>query len=1368
MIWDIGDYYTTYPFSIHSAASPFQPGYSLGTVVSYLPEIAEVQVLSDQCTKLALDTRYMCPPCSHLDRKVEKVKERAGYMSGGNLKNPECSHAQLVSRIETRNDKITKQTTSILNVKRTLKRARARVNDLEDLKSFIANNSVPGVTRLLAQCASEGVGVRAAIERMSMATRGEYHSHKYTEDEIDLATLGYLTGGGSLLYALHHSNSSLPSLTTVNAHRIDFDLITSVGLEDLADDILHNIAKLFDPDSMNNALKASQSGHTLSLDEIAIDEHPFYQKQHDKIGGLCREHTDHLNLTIGFTLDNVFAAAEAVFCETPTAHLAKEATVAAISALSRTRYYAKPILISPTCKVVRVEDSVHMIKVTLQAWKDSPHGEVIHGPIWIIAVDGDSKRRGALYNICMTHRLSDGDPLHKILRPLTGLNKFTSQDGIVMDFDFKHLFKRESRLKWREHRHQLTVTKGICRLLCSKEGMLINSTVVNKMLISSWLSRLPDLARSTIQALLNPSDSQDVPRAIDLMKLVDELRNVSRYNPSEDATGIAISLLGDIIHELIQSFIDPALSLTEQVQHLLTSAHILFAVFEEHGTAFMPNQLYGDIQAMVKAAVFMVARQQDLDPSQEVFFTLLGDDVLETLFGLVQMLGGHSPNCDGKELANRMSRAMNIKNIYERHPDWEKQPKRLAMNRSRDADHLRPRNWKGDVQASSCNLGDCYCQAQKRAENMLSSYGITMKFGELFQREDVDLMRPPRAQGRYPGLSKEFDRSMDDLPTADSAAEGSSNNLGGNPFESEGASTIPAPELPPNPSESIAPNPPSATGTCAVDGPLYQSPADKENIESPTTTNSTSRSSTPPLIYHEIRACDLASLEVVHNMLEEEEASQLETDGYSVWMVIDGKPCHKWSIIRIVFAMKGAFDRMKSKDRILRVRCYSIGGEKWEMSMEEPSIPEKDRFNLGDLFVTLLHLPDVGVCLAVVQSTSMRNREVSVPCLNSKELILPDANCTLCGQVLSLIPVKGIDLRGDTAPETMWLWDGEYVAFNSTAKNTANQNLNQKALVVSAPGFLAIPVGSNAGKPISDHLPEASTRRKQNLDDTWSVGHTFLEDSMNRLWGDVLRLKHWSKIPTVGGVRKGLFPCQMDDQLHFFQSTKDINMKDDGTRCSICETFIEPKNRQKHAAKHVLFSKRGVEDPTAKHKVSVNPCGFCAGPSSTEKCRVELRKKKTVSSCPQAYNFQYHAASTFKPSSPCTNVPIACPLCKSSAQNHWKYNILDHLEQCHPSWRVQTTDEFREGIRITREEELAMNIPADLIPEDYLAPSVCVSATSVIQQPALKRPPTSLPGSPTTVRTRKRGKKQCPDSLEESSDQGGINDGLMLTNRLHS
>ncbi|KAL0060399.1 hypothetical protein AAF712_012814 [Marasmius tenuissimus] len=323
-------------------------------------------------------------------------------------------------------------------------RAQTRVEDLKELKAYIEQNSIPNITLLLAQCANKGISVKRTLERMSMTVRGEYHTRKYTQYQIDLGTLCYLTGGGSLSYALHKSDLSLPGLSMIKDNCIELALTVSVALKDIGQDIVMNIEVLFSPRSWGRAPGAKKVGHGLSLDEIALEERPFYLALRDLLGGLCREHTKGLNLEVGSTLDNVLAAAEAVSGANPFAHLAKEATVAAISSLSRDGYYAKPILISPTCKTVCIEDSVHIIREILQAWKESQYGMAMHGPIWFVASDGDSKRRGALYTICMTHKLSEGSPLYEILVPLTGLNKWTSEDGITMDFDFKHLFKHKS------------------------------------------------------------------------------------------------------------------------------------------------------------------------------------------------------------------------------------------------------------------------------------------------------------------------------------------------------------------------------------------------------------------------------------------------------------------------------------------------------------------------------------------------------------------------------------------------------------------------------------------------------------------------------------------------------------------------------------------------------------------------------------------------------------------------------------------------------------------------------------------------------------------------------------------------------------
>lgn len=182
-----------------------------------------------------------------------------------------------------------------------------------------------------------------------------------------------------------------------------------------------------------------------------------------------------------------------------------------------------------------------------------------------------------------------------------------------------------------------------------------------------------DWSDSSIHALLNPKDPQDVPRAVQLLSRVAALRDrdATEFSPSDQIIHDALSVLGEVLHSLLEPFINCNLSLSEQFVHLAKSAHIICALYLKHGTSFMPNQLYGDLQCMVKNAVFYVAKTQELDPNLRVFACLLGDDVLETLFGRIHMIGGHSPNVDISEMRNRIRSALNLDKIFSREPKWE-------------------------------------------------------------------------------------------------------------------------------------------------------------------------------------------------------------------------------------------------------------------------------------------------------------------------------------------------------------------------------------------------------------------------------------------------------------------------------------------------------------------------------------------------------------------------------------------------------------------------------------------------------------------------------------------------------------------------
>ncbi|KAJ7091031.1 hypothetical protein C8R44DRAFT_750778 [Mycena epipterygia] len=230
---------------------------------------------------------------------------------------------------------------------------------------------------------------------------------------------------------------------------------------------------------------------------------------------------------------------------------------------------------------------------------------------------------------------------------------------------------------------------------------------------------------------------KDVPRAINLILCNIEVGELDpdEFDPSEMAEYAALCLLGETFDPLIQPFINTELTLSEQIESL-------------NGQSFLPNQLYGDLQSMVKVQYLWSLK------------LAVEDDVLEALFGRSRMIGSHSPNSSLGELRDRFNSAMNLDYIYEQHPELEQKPRQLSLFRMRDVDHLRPEHWKGELRADSCDLETCWKLAVRRTEAILRKYGVQMSvtFEELFKRKNTDLMRP--FGGKYPAISAEVNRSI--------------------------------------------------------------------------------------------------------------------------------------------------------------------------------------------------------------------------------------------------------------------------------------------------------------------------------------------------------------------------------------------------------------------------------------------------------------------------------------------------------------------------------------------------------------------------------------------------------------------------------
>ena len=92
-----------------------------------------------------------------------------------------------------------------------------------------------------------------------------------------------------------------------------------------------------------------------------------------------------------------------------------------------------------------------------------------------------------------------------------------------------------------------------------------------------------------------------------------------------------------------------------------------------------------------------------------------------------------------------------------------------------------------------------------------------------------------------------------------------------------------------------------------------------------------------------------------------------------------------------------------------------------------------------------------------------------------------------------------------------------------------------------------------------------------------------------------------------------------------------------------------------------------------------NPCGFCLNVGNL--CSIQITKGKgkkgafTVdpqqSRCTNAAKLSITSASKSTTHNPCTNVPLACPLCRQDADPVWKYNLRSHILMVHPSADIE-------------------------------------------------------------------------------------------------
>jgi len=121
-------------------------------------------------------------------------------------------------------------------------------------------------------------------------------------------------------------------------------------------------------------------GHSLMIDEIALEEWPIFIQWLNSMGGLCQEHTKGISLHMT-NISVLKSLADMGIRPSPTVHYAKEVTIASITAFQSEHYDVMPVFVAGTCKTEKAPKCSELIEALLDAWRESLDGEAHHGPI---------------------------------------------------------------------------------------------------------------------------------------------------------------------------------------------------------------------------------------------------------------------------------------------------------------------------------------------------------------------------------------------------------------------------------------------------------------------------------------------------------------------------------------------------------------------------------------------------------------------------------------------------------------------------------------------------------------------------------------------------------------------------------------------------------------------------------------------------------------------------------------------------------------------------------------------------------------------------------------------------------------------------
>jgi hypothetical protein len=209
------------------------------------------------------------------------------------------------------------------------------------------------------------------------------------------------------------------------------------------------------------------------------------------------------------SLEKICAALFEATNDTTNICFRADATVVAVAPYAQNIHYSPvPIVASPSGKTEKGIHLAEWVQTVLNTWEKHDLGAETNGSIWATPSDGDSAFQVAKHKICMVKNLDSNSTLGKLLAQLFRLNCYTSVNGAIWTHDPKHILK------------------CFATLLQNNCGFLLSDILIRADDIMELLTQLLDMTLEKAVQLLDPSEKQNVTKAVNLLQSLLKLKEI--------------------------------------------------------------------------------------------------------------------------------------------------------------------------------------------------------------------------------------------------------------------------------------------------------------------------------------------------------------------------------------------------------------------------------------------------------------------------------------------------------------------------------------------------------------------------------------------------------------------------------------------------------------------------------------------------------------------------------------------------------------------------------------------------------------------------------------------------------------------------